>query len=272
MDIGTAKPSLAERQRVPHHLLDIVTPGDSFNVADYTEAASSAIRRLTARDRLPLLAGGTGLYVHALIDGFLFPQEGKNADVRRELEQRFAADPEGLFAELRQVDPLSAQRIHPNDARRLIRALEIYYVLGQPISRLQQKQAHEESVYRPFWVGLTRDRQELYARINQRVDGMFSQGLVEEVRRLRQEYPKQPTALQALGYKEVWDFLEGRASLDAAKETVKKRTRRYAKRQLSWFRRDDRIRWFDLSAQDQTAVIAELKDEIEKARGIQRCC
>ena len=267
MDIGTAKPSRADRQRVPHHLLDVVTPGDSFNAADYTETAEKAIAGILERENLPCVVGGTGLYVHALVDGFLFPQEGRDSDIRQELETRFAEEPEAVFAELKTVDPAAAERIHPNDARRIVRALEVYRVMGEPISRLQKKKALEESTYCPFFVGLNRERTELYERINRRVDTMFSAGLVDEVRRLRTLYPKQPTALQALGYKEVWDALEGRWSWEEAVDAVKKRTRRYAKRQLSWFRRDGRIRWFDLSQQDYATVTSTVIEAIQAARG-----
>ncbi|NLM42283.1 MAG: tRNA (adenosine(37)-N6)-dimethylallyltransferase MiaA [Firmicutes bacterium] len=245
MDIGTAKPTLAERQRVPHHLLDVVDPDESFNVADYVALAAEVLARLRADRTTPLLTGGTGLYIDALLDGFLFPDAPADPSIRQELEEQGAKDPASLYAQLQEVDPVSAARLHPHDLRRIIRALEVYRRTGEAISALQQKREQQQSPYDPLYIGLTRDRQELYARINLRVDLMLEQGLVEEVADLLAQYPQQPTALQALGYKEIASYLRGELSLEEAVELLKRDTRRYAKRQLSWFTRNKRIHWFN---------------------------
>lgn len=250
MDIGTAKPTSLERQRVVHHLLDVVDPDQSFNVADYVQLAEVALTSMRARGVTPLLTGGTGLYIDALLDGFLFPDSSADPKLRAHLQAQATQNPQGLFQDLKQVDPESAQKIHPNDLRRIIRALEVYQRTGQPISELQRKKERESRPYDPVYIGLTRKRDELYARINKRVDQMIEQGLVAEVQGLLRTYPQQPTALQALGYKEIVWYLLGKMGFDEAVEILKRDTRRYAKRQLSWFQRNTRIRWFNYA--DQT--------------------
>ncbi|NLJ80996.1 MAG: tRNA (adenosine(37)-N6)-dimethylallyltransferase MiaA [Firmicutes bacterium] len=258
MDIGTAKPSPEERQEIPHHLLDVVDPDQNFNVADYVALAEEILADLEKRDVVPLLTGGTGLYINALIDGFLFPDPQPDLQLRARLEKGGREDPEGLFQKLEQVDPTSAKRIHPNDLRRIIRALEVYLRTGDPISVLQRKKAREERPYRPVYIGLNRNRSELYERINKRVDRMLEAGLVEEVQRLITTYPKQPTALQALGYKEIVRYLKGELDLLEAVEILKRDTRRYAKRQLSWFRSNKKIQWHNLSKTSPPELITHI--------------
>lgn len=246
MNIGTAKPSLNEQDSVPHHLIDIVRPDQDFNVADYVALAENAIDDITRRGRTPIISGGTGLYINALIDGFLFPHSGANRELRQSLITNAENDPYGLFETLQEVDPVAAERLHPNDTRRVVRALEVYYTTGQPISELQRKAGENEGKYRPVFIGLTRDRELLYQRINMRVEQMIREGLVEEVVSLLEKYPSQPTALQALGYKEIGLFLKGYVLLEEALFILQRDTRRYAKRQISWFKRDPRIVWFDV--------------------------
>ena len=260
MDIGTAKPTPAERRRVPHHLLDVVDPDESFNVADYVDLAEQVLSELKAQGTTPLLTGGTGLYVDALLQGFLFPDAPADPKIRQELEEQAERDPQSLHRELQRVDPVSAQRMHPNDLRRIIRALEVYRRTGEPISLLQQKREQQKRPYDPLYVGLTRERQELYERINRRVDLMLEQGLVEEVAGLLEKYPSQPTALQALGYKEIAMYLRGEMSLEEAVELLKRDTRRYAKRQLSWFRRNKRIHWLNRTGLSDAAVLETIRD------------
>lgn len=260
MDIGTAKPSPEQRRRVPHHLLDVVDPDESFNVAGYVDMAEAVLCDLKARQVVPLLTGGTGLYIDALLDGFLFPDAPADPQIRRELEEQAVQDPLSLHRELEEVDPLSASRLHPNDLRRIIRALEVYRRTGEAISTLQQKREQHQRRYRPLYVGLTRDRQELYQRINERVDLMLEQGLIAEVSSLLSRYPEQPTALQALGYKEIASYLRGELSLESAVELLKRDTRRYAKRQLSWFRRNARIHWFNRSTLSEDQVRQAIMD------------
>lgn len=261
MDIGTAKPSAEEQQRVRHHLIDIISPAETFNVQDWVKLAEKAIEDITARGKTPIVAGGTGLYVNALLDGFLFPDTSADPELRKKLEARGERDPASLHAELAQVDPAAAARLHPNDLRRVIRALEVYYRTGSPISVLQKKAQRAHRPYDPLYIGLTRDRADLYARINLRVDEMLQQGLLEEVKELKERFldasrqnRAELTALQALGYKEILWALEGQKSLEEAVEILKRDTRRYAKRQLSWFRRDKRIKWFNLTHMSEREV------------------
>lgn len=245
LDIGTAKASEEERATITHHLLDVVDPDETFNVADYVRLADDTLRHLRMKTTVPLLVGGTGLYIDALLDGFLFPDTAADETIRAELQARAEDDPESLYEELQVVDAASAKKLHPNDLRRIIRALEVYRRTGQPISTLQRKKEAESRPYNPLYIGLTRERQELYARVNQRVDAMIEEGLVEEVEGLLRRYPNQPTALQALGYKEIAYYLQGELTLSEAVELLKRDTRRYAKRQLSWFKRNQRIHWFN---------------------------
>lgn len=257
MDIGTAKAGREEQKRVKHHLIDVVDPDQSFNVANYVSLAEKVLADLKARNKTALLTGGTGLYIDALIDGFLFPDSEADPKLRAELAAQAKKDPLSLHNRLKEVDAKSARRIHPNDHRRLVRALEVYLRTGEPISVLQEKKAQEERPYNPLYIGLNRRRPELYARINKRVDEMIALGLIEEVQGLLQAYPEQPTALQALGYKEIAWYLQGKMSLAEAIELLKRDTRRYAKRQLSWFRRNKKIHWFNVSKISEEEILAE---------------
>jgi tRNA dimethylallyltransferase len=263
MDIGTAKATHVERQRVRHHLLDVVEPDQAFNVADYVALAENALAELAQRGVTPVITGGTGLYIDALLKGFLFPDTSADPIIRAELEAQAELDPSSLFAELEKVDPVSAERIHPNDKRRIIRALEVYRRTGEPISKLQHKAAEQDRPYRPLYIGLSRNRQELYERINRRVEIMIEDGLIDEVKELLMRYPEQPTALQALGYKEIAWYLNGRLQLTEAIELLQRDTRRYAKRQLSWFKRNKDIKWFNLSKLSGQEVMARIIEQWE---------
>ena len=237
MDIGTAKPSREERQEVPHHLIDVIEPHEEFSVADYVAAAERACREIVGRGRVPLFVGGTGLYLRGVLRG-VFEGPPADWDLRRRLEAE-AAEAGGavLHRRLQQVDPQAATVLHPNDTRRVVRALEVYQITGRPLSE-QQRQEPLPPGERPehvYWLQPPRDW--LYARINQRVDAMFAAGLVDEVRRLlASDKPLSHTARQALGYKEVIDALQGGDRLEQAVEQVKTRTRQFAKRQHTWFR------------------------------------
>jgi tRNA dimethylallyltransferase len=258
MDIGTAKPSPTERQRVPHHLIDVLEPWESASVAWWLDRASAAVRAIEARGRKVLLVGGTPLYLKAVLLG-LFAGPPADAELRARLEGQAEADgAPALHARLAEVDPATASRLHPNDRRRIIRALEVWERTGQPISALQtQWQTGQRggdvsppvelepgdlrpplagSPARVLWLDLPRP--ELYARIDARVRTMFEQGLVEEVRALRQlPQPLSREASQALGYQEVADLLDGKAGLDDTIARVQTGSRNFAKRQLTWFRR-----------------------------------
>ena len=257
MDIGTAKPTPAERARVPHHLIDVVDPADWFNVGQYVELASQAAREIIARGRAPLFVGGTGLYLKMLITG-LFKGPSADWELRDRLKQ-IAADQgvEYLHAQLRAVDPVAAGRIHPNDVRRIVRALEVHEKTGRPISELQQEWQAVRTDESPSILGLNRDRLDLHYRINRRVDQMMADGFLDEVRRLAARPGGMGRAAsQALGYKELLAHLHGEMPLDAAVELVKRNTHHFAKRQMTWFRAFPQIVWIEVKPDDEPDVIA----------------
>ncbi|MFH1007727.1 MAG: tRNA (adenosine(37)-N6)-dimethylallyltransferase MiaA [Candidatus Latescibacterota bacterium] len=257
MDIGTAKPSLSDRERVPHHLLDIVDPDEKLTAGEYARQAVQAIQRIRDRGKTPVVVGGSGLYIRALTEGLFeeSPWNGKWAEeghespsggIRKRLESRAALEGSaGLHGELKRVDPRAAVRIHPNDLQRILRALLVFEMTGHPISDLQ---GARQAGFEPRMVGLALDREALYRRIDIRVDAMIRDGLVVEVRGLlKSGYGPELNALASVGYQEVLPYLEGRESLGDTIEAIKRNTRRYAKRQMTWFRRDGRIFWLDAS-------------------------
>lgn len=251
MDIGTAKPTQAEMRGVPHHLIDILEPNEEFSVARYKEMADGAIHDIAERGRLPVLAGGTGMYMRAVVDNIRFAETRKDDDLRRELKTIAETESgEKLLSMLREFDPVTAEKLHPNDVSRIIRAIEVYRTSGVPISRTAELSRRTPSDYNACLIGLYYSRREqLYEKIEQRVDGMLAVGLEREVRTLLAGgVDRNTTAMQAIGYKEFTRYLSGEETLAQAVENVKKSTRHYAKRQLTWFRRDPRIHWIDLSA------------------------
>ncbi|MDQ0418527.1 tRNA dimethylallyltransferase [Croceifilum oryzae] len=258
MNIGTAKASKEERELVPHHLIDRYDPDYPFSVQEFQRIARESIAEVSGRSHLPILVGGTGLYVDSVTHNYLMPDVKENPSLRQELRE--LAEKEGneaLHRRLQEVDPTSAQKLHPNDQKRLIRALEVYDQTGQSISQLSKK---GESPYRSLWIGLTMPRELLYERINLRVDLMIEQGLVEEVQLLRQKgYQRTATSMHAIGYKEIYRYLDGEWSLDAAIEQIKKGSRNYAKRQLSWFRRSNEILWYDVT---KKGIFEEIKEQV----------
>ena len=257
MDIGTAKPTLEECRCVPHHLIDVVAPDEAFTLAQYQELAYEAIINVLARGKVPFLVGGTGQYVRAVVEGWGIPRVPPNEKLRAELYRQAEIEGEGgLHARLREVDPAAAERIDPRNVRRVIRALEVYLETGQPISELQRK---KPPPYRILQIGLTMDRQELYRRIDERVDRMIEGGLVEEVRELVERgYSYDLPSMSGLGYQQIGMYLRSQASLDEAIQLIKRRTRRFVRHQYNWFRLDDEdIRWFDVLS-DPYGEIREL--------------
>lgn len=247
MDIGTAKPTPQERKGIPHHLIDVCDPDRHFNVAEYRDLAHNVIADIHRREKLPIVSGGTGLYVKAVLDEFLFPDEGADYTLRQELEAYAKEQGQAALHErLAAVDPPSARRIHPHDVRRVVRALEVYLQTGRPLSAHLRDVQNSPGRYNAIQIGLTRPRDILYERINLRVDRQIEDGLVDEVRTLMAMYPSMPVARQALGYKEIIEYLEGRTTLEEAISLLKRDTRRFAKRQFTWFNRDLRIHWIDL--------------------------
>jgi tRNA dimethylallyltransferase len=258
MDIGTAKPTAEERARVPHHLLDIIEPHEEYSLAEYVAAAAAACREILARGRVPLFVGGTGLYLRGVLRG-VFEGPAADWDLRRRLEDVAVAEGDhALHARLAAVDPVSAARLHPNDRRRVIRALEVFELTGRPLSEQQDQppRPHDERSAHVYWLSAPRDW--LYERINQRVETMFAAGLLDEVRALLAD-PRGlgRTAGQALGYKETIDHLEGRCSLAAAIESIQTRTRQFAKRQHTWFRNLGECVPFEISGEETAREIAE---------------
>lgn len=253
MDIGTAKPTREQQARVRHHLLDVADPDEVFTVSRYRTIARKAIDDISARGKVPLLVGGTGLYIRAVTDDLPIPEVPPRWDLRRSLEDSERDRPGSLHHRLEAVDPDAAARIHPRNVRRLIRALEVFETTGTPISTLQRRATG--AVVPAVRFGLAVDRPVLYSAIDARIDQQIAAGLVEEVRGLlgRGYAPSLPS-MQGLGYKEIVAFLAGRATLDEAAAILKRNTRRYAKRQLTWFRADPRIRWIDVTGKTPVEV------------------
>jgi tRNA dimethylallyltransferase len=265
MDIGTAKPSPEDRRAVPHHLLDVVDPDEVLTLAQYQRLADRAIAEIRARGHLPLLVGGTGLYIRAVVDRIAIPRVPPNWELRTQLEEEERREgPGALHRRLQAVDPLAASRIHPRNLRRIIRALEVYAATGTPISAFQDQVRGGRWTPPPagtaLLLALTLDRARLYRRIDQRIDAQLSSGLVEEVRALlRAGYSPRLPALQALGYKEIVPYLEGRTTLPEAVALLRRNTRRYAKRQITWLRADPRYRWVDVDDLPPEEVAALLR-------------
>ena len=246
MDIGTAKPSTLERTRIPHHLIDIVDPDEPFDAQQYTDIGRKIISELSAQDIPILVAGGTGLYIRALLHG-LFQAGSGNSALRLNLKEE--VDAKGtteLYHRLCECDPKSAARIHPHDAFRIVRALEIYETTGQPISSWHQQHRLAPPLFDILKIGLSRQREVLYERINHRVDLMVEEGLVDEVKSLLSRgYSSELKPLQSIGYRHVADYFEGYLSWNDTLQMLKRDTRRYAKRQLTWFNADSQVNWID---------------------------
>ncbi len=258
MDIASAKPTEAEKEGIPHHLMDFLDPCESFSVSDYVKLAARAIDDILNRGRQPIICGGSGLYVRSLINNISFADEEKNEQLRQELNDRY--DEEGgevMLRELETFDPETAQRLHPSDKKRIVRAIEIYRSTGINMTEHIQRSRLVPSPYEVTAIGLTfADRQKLYERINTRVDRMLENGLVEEARDFYAD-KKGHTASAAIGYKELRLYLEGRISLEAAVEKLKMETRRFAKRQMTWFRADEYIHWIEVDCCEDVLAEAE---------------
>lgn len=268
MDIGTAKPSADEQREVPYHLIDVADPDEQFTVADYQGLAVEAVEDIIQRGRLPIIAGGTGLYIRAVIDGLNIPAAGIDTELRARLKQE--AEEKGgerLHERLAEVDPATAERLHPNDVKRIIRALEVYEQSGRPMSEIVEETRPKTPRYPGALIyGLTMDREKLYGRIEARVDELIERGLAEEVRQLLSKgYDVNLPAMQGLGYKEIAGCLKGEYDINYAVLLLKQSTRRFAKRQYTWFRADKRIRWIDVN--DITPIDAAdiIESELQEA-------
>ena len=259
MDIGTAKPTLEQRARVPHHMIDLLDPDEYYNAFMYRKDALKVVEEVVKRGKIPVFVGGTGLYADALMRGIF---EGVPADenIRKELRELERREPGTLRKMLEEFDPEAATRIHPNDLKRTIRALEVYMKTGRRISELQKETKGDE---RFFVIVLTRERNELYERINRRVDEMVRNGLVEEVKKLLEMgYSKDLNSMKTIGYKEVVGFLEGRYDFQKMVHFIKRNTRHFARRQLIWFKRYEDAIWYNLSQMEREEAKRKIKEAI----------
>lgn len=250
MDIGSAKITKEEMEGVPHYLVDVLEPEEEFNVVRFQQMAKEAAERIWEKGKIPLVVGGTGFYIQALLYDIDFTENDGDESYRRQLEQK-ASDEEGaseLYEMLKTVDPKAAQEIHPRNIKRIIRALEFYHQTGKKISEHNETQRQRETPYNYAYFVLTDERSRLYERIDRRVDLMMEQGLLDEVRYLKERgVRKDSTAMQGLGYKELYAYLEGEYPLDEAVRIIKRDTRHFAKRQLTWFKRERDVIWADKS-------------------------
>ena len=265
MDVGTAKVTPDEMCGIVHHMIDIVSPMENYNVSRYVEDAKPIVDSILTKGKIPVIAGGTGLYINSLVHGYdLAPIPGDEA-VREEITKLYEEKGgEFLLEELRKIDPKTADRLHPNNARRLIRALEVYRISGTTISEQEERTKNAPKPYDVKFFVLDTDREKLYERINRRVDIMLVNGLVEEVKTLlEQGIPKTNTSMQAIGYKEIVEYLDGYLTLEEAVEKLKMESRRYAKRQLTWFRRNEGAHWLEASLPKEELAKVIL-DTIEK--------
>ncbi|HEX9652630.1 MAG TPA: tRNA (adenosine(37)-N6)-dimethylallyltransferase MiaA [bacterium] len=248
MNIGTAKPTPEQLRQEPHHFIDIRNPDEYYSAGQFSREARQCINDIFSRGRQPMVVGGSGLYIRALVDGLFSPQVS-NERVKSALKTR--ARQQGisvLYEELQKVDPVTASRLNPSDTQRILRAIEVYELTGRPFSEFLEM-APQPAAFEPVFIGLTMERSALYARIERRVDDMLASGFLDEVRVLKgRGYGLHLNALQTVGYKEAFLFLQNDLSYPDMIRLMKQRSRNYAKRQLTWFRKDDRIRWFELTA------------------------
>ena len=268
MDIGSAKIKPEEMEGIPHHLIDVLEPDDEFHVVKFQQLAKKAMREIWERGHIPIVTGGTGFYIQALLYDIDFDENEKEDACRKELEA-YAREhgAEALHEKLALVDPASAEMIHPNNIKRVIRALEFYEQTGKRISEHNEIQRQRESPYAFAYFVLTDDRAHLYERINRRVDQMIEEGLVNEVQALKDKgYTKQLVSMQGLGYKEILDYLDGNCTLEEAIYTIKRDTRHFAKRQLTWFKRERDVIWLDKQAfgYDDAAILTDMISILEE--------
>ena len=271
MTIGTAAPTEQEMDGVPHHMIAVADPSEQWSVARYAEAAIPIIDDILARGKLPILVGGTGLWLEAVVSGRTFAGGHAGGAVRETLQRRLEAEGiQPLLAELRQVDPDAAERLHPADEKRILRALEVYLETGKTITAHNEETQHIPPRYDAVWIGLRfADREDMKALIDRRVDKMVEEGLLAEVERLLQSgIPREATALQAIGYKEFLGVADGTAGVEEAVAEVKLRSRQYAKRQLTWLRRNRDIHWIEWEKERDFAKALQVSTEILTAAGV----
>ena len=246
MNIGTAKPTVEEMQGIPHYMLDFVLPSERYSVADFKEAATDRIEDILKREKVPIIVGGTGLYVDALTKNITYPEIEIDLEYRKQLEELIKENGlESLYEEAKKIDEKAMQTISKNDKKRIMRVLEIYHQTGKTKTQLESESRLTPPPYEYIVFAINMEREKLYERINKRVDIMIDQGLIEEVETMTKKYEEFPTAMQGLGYKEVVSYLKKEITKEEMIEKLKMETRRYAKRQLTWFRKDENIKWID---------------------------
>lgn len=259
MNIGTAKPTVEETEGIPHHLIDCVAPDENFSVARFVQEAEASIAEIMGRGKCPIVVGGTGLYINGLTLPWSFETEDTNPKVRARLEREIKkVGSDSMHRLLERIDPESAKEIHPNNAKRIVRALEIYEVTGMTKSQSDTQGQHRKCTYEYTMMGLRMDRQQLYKNIDRRVDNMIAAGLLDEVQALiNRGYSRDLVSLKAIGYKEFFPYFDGEMSFDETLRILKRDTRHFAKRQLTWFRKDQRIKWFDVNPESDAGAVAE---------------
>ncbi len=270
MDIGTAKIEESEMEGIPHYMIDIVNPDEEFSVSDFRELVYKYIDEISSKGKVPIGVGGTGLYVNSLVYQLNFAEAESDEKIRDKYTE--LAEEHGnqyIMDKLKEIDPESAERLNLNDTKRIIRAIEIYEMTGKKMSENYSNFRKENDDFELVIIGLNRDRQKLYERINLRVDIMMENGLVDEVRDLLERgFTKDMTSMKAIGYKEVIEYIEGNMDYDEMVEILKRNSRRFAKRQLTWFRRDKRIKWFDYDEYENSEemysdILETIKNEID---------
>lgn len=264
MDIGTGKVTEEEMDQIPHHMLDILTPDRPFSVADYQKYVQNKISELNQRSTIPLIVGGSGLYIQAVLYDYIFSEQKRDETRTNQLEARMETEGNlALYEELQKVDPEQAEKIHPNNKRRVIRALEVYQATEKTLSERQSEQS-KTSKYDYYIIGLKMDREALYEKINKRVDSMIKNGLIEEVQHLYAQGYEHTQAMKAIGYKELIPYIKGEADLASAVELLKRNSRRYAKRQYTWFKNQMNIHWYDITETKYDKIVDNIiKDVFE---------
>lgn len=258
MTIGTAKPTEEERSEAVHHLVDFVLPSERYSVAEYKKDAENIIDKIIEKNKKPIIVGGTGLYLNSLVYGIDYPNIETDLNYRQELENRVKEEGlEKLYSEAQKIDSNAINKISPNDKKRILRILEIYYSTGKTKTEIEEESRKKGPKYDYKIFVLNMDRDKLYDRINKRVDFMIENGLIEEVKKLLEKYKNFPTAMQGLGYKEVLQYLDGKITKNEMIEKIKQETRRYAKRQITWFKSYKSAIWLDALNSDNVKIILE---------------
>lgn len=263
MDIATAKPSLEDRKEIVHHCIDFLDCSEPFNVSNFIKMADYCINDIYGRSKIPILVGGTGLYINSLIDGINFPEFENDYNLREKIELRIKIEGiDKIYKELKKIDPIACEKIHPNNKMRIIRALEILEKTGKTITEYNNQNKTNISRYNLCMIGLNyKDRKLLYENINIRVDDMIKSGLLDEAKKILDRYDTK-TACQAIGYKELSEYFCNKMTLQDAIENIKRETRRYAKRQITWFKRDERIKWIYIDEFDKKSFIFKNTEKI----------